>query len=91
VWELYQFPKSILMPKRLHGALKSFYHRLKRSSHPPADYEFPTSVWRTRKILAKLGFREIEIVPQHAYPERLPRRVQALHNPRPERARSPLP
>ncbi len=67
-WGLYQFPKSIFLPKRLHGALRSFYHRLKRSSHRPADYEFPTSVWRTRKILAELGFEDITVVPQRAYP-----------------------
>lgn len=67
-WGLYQFPKSILLPKRLHGALRSFYHRLKRSTHRPADYEFPTSVWGTRKILAKLGFKDITVVSQGAYP-----------------------
>ncbi len=71
-WGLYQFPKSIFLPKRFHGALRSFYHRLKRSSHRPADYEFPTSVWGTRKTLAKLGFRDITVVPQGAYPNVCP-------------------
>ena len=71
-WGLYQFPKSIVLPKRLHRALRSSYHRLRRSSHRPADYEFPTSVWWTRKTLAELGFRDITVVPQRTYPNVCP-------------------
>lgn len=91
-WGLYQFPKSIILPKPLHRALRSFYHRLRRSPHRPADYEFPTSVWQTRKTLAALGFRDITVVPQRAYPNVCPvaytiytalsrsERVQRYHN-----------
>ena len=71
-WALYQFPKSILLPKPLHGALRSLYHRLRRSPHPPADYEFPTSVWRIRRRLERLGFNDITVVPQRAYPNVCP-------------------
>ncbi len=52
--------------------LRSLYHRLRRSPHRPADYEFPTSVWRTRKTLAALGFRDITVVPLRAYPNVCP-------------------
>ena len=71
-WAFYQFPKSILLPKPLHGVLRSFYHRLRRSPHRPPDYEFPTSVWHTRRTLASLGFRDITVVPQRAYPNVCP-------------------
>ncbi len=67
-WGLFQIWKSILLPRRLHGALRSLYHRLRRSPQQPAPYEFPTSVFRTKKILARAGFVEIEAVPQEAYP-----------------------
>jgi SAM-dependent methyltransferase/uncharacterized protein YbaR (Trm112 family) len=67
-WGLYQFSKSILMPKPLHRALRSMYHRLRRSHERPADYEFPTSVWKTRNVLERLGFQDITVVPQRAYP-----------------------
>lgn len=67
-WGLFQFWKSIFLPAPVHGALRSAYHRARRSPHRPADYEFPTSVWRVRKLLEAAGFREIEAVPQRAYP-----------------------
>ncbi len=69
-WGLFQFWKSILLPRPVHGALRSIYHRLKRSSYQPADYEFPTSVWKVKKLLSESGFREIEAVGLNAYPVR---------------------
>jgi SAM-dependent methyltransferase len=67
-WGLFQFWKSIFLPAPVHGALRSAYHAARRSPHRPADYEFPTSVWRVKKLLAGAGFMEIEAVPQRAYP-----------------------
>ncbi|HSG28463.1 MAG TPA: methyltransferase domain-containing protein [Candidatus Krumholzibacterium sp.] len=67
-WGLFQFWKSILMPRRLHGALRSMWHDARRSSHRPADYEFPTSVHQVARMLRSAGFTSVEAVPQHAYP-----------------------
>ncbi len=67
-WGMFQIAKSVLLPKSLHSFLRSNYHRLKKSTHKPADYEFPTSVWHVRKILNELGFRNITIYPNNAYP-----------------------
>jgi SAM-dependent methyltransferase len=67
-WGVFQAAKSILLPKPLHRLLRSVYHRLKMSTHRPADYEFPTSVWRVRAILRDLGFKDITVYPNTAYP-----------------------
>lgn len=67
-WAMFQMAKSILLPRSLHRFIRSAYHNLRRSAHRPADYEFPTSVWRVRRILAKLGFCNIQIYPNKAYP-----------------------
>ncbi len=67
-WAMFQMFKSVLLPRPLHALIRSAYHRLKRSTHPPADYEFPTSVWRVRRMLGELGFSDIRIHPNKAYP-----------------------
>ena len=67
-WGLFQMAKSILLPKPVYRKLRSTYHRLKRYVHQPADYEFPTSVWRVMSILKNLGFNDITSYPHHAYP-----------------------
>jgi SAM-dependent methyltransferase len=67
-WGLFQMWKSVLLPKPLYRQLRSAYHRIKRSEHRPADYEFPTSVWRVKSILQALGFRDIQFYPHTAYP-----------------------
>jgi SAM-dependent methyltransferase len=67
-WGMFQLAKSIILPKPLYRFLRSAYHRLKRSAHRPADYEFPTSVWSVRKMLRDLGFRNIRVYPNNAYP-----------------------
>jgi len=67
-WGLFQMSKSIFLPKPLYRFLRSQYHRLKRSEHRPADYEFPTNVWRVMSILKQLGFHEIVVYPHTAYP-----------------------
>ncbi|MFH1278030.1 MAG: methyltransferase domain-containing protein [Candidatus Eisenbacteria bacterium] len=67
-WGFYQLPKSLLLPKPFYRFLRSAYHRFKGSSHRPADYEFPTSVGKTKKILGGLGFSEIHVRENDAYP-----------------------
>lgn len=67
-WGMFQMAKSILLPKPVYGSLRSAYHRLKRSTHRPADYEFPTSVWRVKAMLQRLGFQSITVHPNGAYP-----------------------
>ncbi len=67
-WALFQFWKSILLPKTVHGRLRTAYHRLKGSSAPPAEYEFPTSVFRTKKLLGELGFVDDRVVALESYP-----------------------
>jgi len=67
-WGMFQMAKSILLPRPLYIFLRSTYHRLKRSTHRPADYEFPTNVWHVMAMLDKLGFRDIKIHPNNAHP-----------------------
>lgn len=66
---IFQWWKSLL-PRPLHGALRSLYHRMRRSPHQPAPYEFPTSVFRVRRLLGEAGFGQISAVPQRSYPNR---------------------
>lgn len=67
-WGIYQFWKSILLPRPLHRGLRDLYHTIRGSGHRPARYEFPTSVFRVRRLLERAGFTGIEAVPQKAYP-----------------------
>jgi len=67
-YAIYQLAKSLLLPKSLHRYLRWIYHKLRRSRHKPADYEFPTSVWQVARILRSLGFRDVEAHPNRAYP-----------------------
>lgn len=67
-WGMIQIWKSVLMPRSLHRFLRSTYHTLKRHTHKPADYEFSTSVWAVKKLLADLGFSDIVLRPNYAYP-----------------------
>ena len=67
-WGMFQFVKSVLLPKRLYRILRLTYHKVKHSSHRPAHYEFPTSIWRVKNILGELGFCNIRIYPNNAYP-----------------------
>lgn len=67
-WGMFQFAKSVLIPKPIHRLLRSYYHRIKQSTHKPADYEFPTSVYCVRKYLQDLGLCKITIYPNNAYP-----------------------
>jgi SAM-dependent methyltransferase len=67
-WGLFQMWKSIFLPRYLYGFMRSRYHKIKRSEHRPADYEFPTNVWRVMSMLRQLGFREIKVYPHNAYP-----------------------
>ena len=66
-WGLLQMWKSPL-PRPLRAALRSLWHRLRSSRQRPAPYEFPTSVFRTGRLLAEAGFEEITAVPQRAWP-----------------------
>ncbi|MFA4981317.1 MAG: class I SAM-dependent methyltransferase [Candidatus Omnitrophota bacterium] len=67
-WGMFQFIKSILLPRSLYSSLRTIYHRLKRSDHRPADYEFPTNVWEVKKILRDIGFGNIKVYPNDSYP-----------------------
>lgn len=67
-WGMFQLHKSILMPRSVYRYLRSAYHRLKKSEHRPADYEFPTNVWQVTAMLRKLGFEQITLYPHVAYP-----------------------
>ncbi|MBI5728272.1 MAG: hypothetical protein HY984_00795 [Candidatus Magasanikbacteria bacterium] len=47
--------------------MRTGYHRYKKSTHHPAPYEFPISVWRMKRLLRRLGFTTV-VYPQSAYP-----------------------
>lgn len=68
-WGLFQIPKTVFLPKPLYRLLRNIFHKLKKSDHKPADYEFPTSFCKTKKILKKLGFKNIKFYPHNSYPE----------------------
>lgn len=68
-WGLFQFYKSIFLPKSLHKFLRKLYHKTKGSEHVPAEYEFPTSLFKMKKELQKIGFSDIAIYKNKAYPE----------------------
>jgi uncharacterized protein YbaR (Trm112 family)/ubiquinone/menaquinone biosynthesis C-methylase UbiE len=67
-WGLFQMAKSVFMPRPLYRSLRSAFHKLRRSDHRPADYEFPTNVWHVKAMLQNLGFEQIRLYPQTAYP-----------------------
>ncbi len=67
-WAVFQFYKSILLPKPVHGRLRTIYHRARRSGGGPAEYEFPTSVFEAGRLLEKTGFENIEAIPLRSYP-----------------------
>jgi SAM-dependent methyltransferase len=72
-WGLFQWHKSLLLPRPLYRSLRSTYHRLIQSSHKPADYEFPTSPKQVKQELTAIGFQEIVFYPQSTfYPEVAP-------------------
>jgi len=65
---LYQIPKSVLLPKSVHRYLRSLYHKSIRSTHKPADYEFPISVWAIKNALIGNGFTNVTIHNNRACP-----------------------
>jgi SAM-dependent methyltransferase len=67
-WGMFQFTKSILLPRPVYQYARSAYHRLRQSTHRPAEYEFPTNVWRVMDMLRELGFDKIKSYPHTAYP-----------------------
>lgn len=67
-WGLGQFHKSVLLPKPVHRLLRRLYHRVRGSENPPAEYEFPTSVFKTRDTLDRLGFVDISTAALNSYP-----------------------
>jgi len=67
-WGLFQMWKSMLLPRPLYRYLRSSYHRARRSSHRPADYEFPTNPRRVASILKSLGFGDLSFHAHTAYP-----------------------
>ncbi len=67
-WGIFQMSKSIFLPKPLYRSIRSAYHRIKKSVHRPADYEFPTNVWHIIATLKGMGFEDIKVFPHNAYP-----------------------
>jgi SAM-dependent methyltransferase len=67
-WGVFQMAKSVFLPRPVYRGLRSAYHRIRHSTHRPADYEFPTSVWRIRTTLERLGYRSIRVFANNAYP-----------------------
>lgn len=67
-WGMFQFYKSIVLPKFLHQFLREAYHHIRKSTHRPAKYELPTNVWKTKSVLAKSGFKHVIIYPNVTYP-----------------------
>jgi SAM-dependent methyltransferase len=67
-WGLTQFWKSKMMPRKMHGALRDSWHRMKGSPHRPASYEFPTDVFGSMRMLEEAGFEGVEAVPLRSYP-----------------------
>jgi len=67
-WGLTQFWKSKMMPRRLHGAMRDGWHRIRRSRQRPAPYEFPTDVFGSMRLLSEAGFVDIEAMPLGSYP-----------------------
>jgi SAM-dependent methyltransferase len=67
-WGMFQIPKSVLLPRPVYRLARRTYHQIKRTAHRPADYEFPTSVWKIKKILKKAGFSNIVVHPNNFYP-----------------------
>jgi SAM-dependent methyltransferase len=78
-WGLFQMAKSIFMPRPVYRYLRSTYHQLRRSAHRPADYEFPTDVWKVKSLLRDLGFEQIRVYPHTAYPT-ISRRSYEIYN-----------
>lgn len=66
---LYQFYKSLFLPKPVYKFLRKKYHKLKKSDHIPADYEFPTNPKKIERILESVGFKNITMHKCAAYPE----------------------
>ena len=72
-WGLFQWYKSLLLPKPLYQAFRTAYHRFLNSAHKPADYEFPTSPKEVERALTSVGFQDIQFYPQKIYyPEVMP-------------------
>jgi SAM-dependent methyltransferase len=67
-WGLFQFYKSILMPKPVYRFLRSFYHSMRHGHYPPAGYEFPTSYPQIRRLLKSLNYHSIQPHPTRGYP-----------------------
>lgn len=69
-WGLFQWHKSLLLPRPIYRTFRTAYHRWKNSYHKPADYEFPTSPKQVKKVLENIGFKDITFHPQKTfYPE----------------------
>lgn len=67
-WGMFQAPKSIFLPKPLYQAARSAYHRIRQSSHRPADYEFPTNIWKVKNLIKNLNFTDPVVYPIISYP-----------------------
>lgn len=68
-WGMFQFYKSIFLPRILHQKLREVYHQIRKSSHRPAFYEFPTNIFMIKEQLEIAGFKQLTIHPNSAYPQ----------------------
>lgn len=70
---VFQLAKSML-PRPVYRAARIAYHRMKRSKEKPADYEFPMSMRAMMKTLERMGFENISVYGNYAYPHSNPLR-----------------
>lgn len=68
-WGMFQFYKSIFLPQFVHKILRKIYHRIKKTEHVPAEYEFPTNPLKVKKLLSRIGFRDVMIHKNNTHPE----------------------
>ena len=67
-WGLFQFCKSILLPKPVYRTLRTIYHTKQHGHYAPAEYEFPTSYFHLRRVLKRLNYHSIRSHPTRGYP-----------------------
>jgi len=67
-WGIFQCMRSIFIPRLIYRTMRSAFFNVRQTPHRPADYEFPTNVWHVIRLLEKLGFGNIKVYPNNAYP-----------------------
>jgi 2-polyprenyl-3-methyl-5-hydroxy-6-metoxy-1,4-benzoquinol methylase len=67
-WGLFQFWKSILLPKPVYRLLRHHWHTLRKCNHHPADYEFAMTIGSVKRALQRLGVCSLEVHEHSSYP-----------------------